>query len=282
MKYSVFTIILLCVVAGISFSCKKESSAIADNDIAFDSIHSVKNYHLNNDSTQPSCNLKMTFIYPKSCSDAFSLDSLQHIFLTSFFDESYSHLKPSDAVAAYEKAYVDNYIQDVNIYIKDREQSSHDDAPAYLSYYETIDNEIKFNKANILAFQVVLTTYKGGSTSYEFLKNKVVNLETGQLISEEDIFNPGFEKLLSQIFKNHLLKANKVQTVNELENIGYFGIDEMIPNDNFLLDNKGVTYIFNKGENSVLQLDAIKIFIPYEDLTLVLKEKSPIKPFLPE
>lgn len=55
---------------------------------------------------------------------------------------------------------------------------------------------------------------------------------------EDDIFNSGFEKFLSSIFKDRLMKSNKVQTINDLENLGYFGIDEIVPNNNFMLTVK--------------------------------------------
>lgn len=262
-------------------SCKKQVSSTADNDIQFDTIYSVKNYHIDNDSTQPSSNLKVTFIYPKSYVDGAVLDSIQKVFISCFLDEHYAQLKPVDAITAYENAYIENYKQDVNIYIKDRiSGGSHDDNDNYFSYYETINNEILFNKGKLLSFQVKQVNYKGGATSYEYLKNHTINLQTGKLIMEDDIFNPGFEKFLSSIFKDRLLKQNKVQTITDLENLGYFGIDEIQPNNNFVLDNKGISYVFNKGEYSAYQLDAIKIFIPYEELELILKEHSPISQFV--
>lgn len=281
MKIHYLYLLLLGVFVFSMESCKKQVSSTADNDIQFDTIHSVRNYHIDNDSTQPSSNLKVTFIYPKYYTDGALLDSLQEIFISSFLDEHYSHLKPTEAITAYEDAYIENYKQDVNIYIKDRVSgASHDDNDNYFSYYETISNEILFNKGKILSFQVKQVNYKGGATSYEYLKNHTINLETGKLMMEDDIFNSGFEKFLSSIFKDRLMKSNKVQTINDLENLGYFGIDEIVPNNNFYVDSKGITYIFNKGEYSAYQLDAIKIFIPYDELSLVLKENSPISQFI--
>lgn len=281
MKY-VSRILLFGTLAILVFACKKQVSVTSDNEVRFDTIRSVKNYHINNDSTQPSCNLKLTFVYPKSYPDAAILDSLQQIFISSFLDEHYSNLKPQDAISGYENAYVENYKQDVSVFLKDRTNTGEHDEnnEDYFSYYETISNSIIFNKGEILSFQVKQVNYKGGATSFEYLKNHTINLKTGRLIMEDDIFNSGFEKLLTPIFKNDLLKTNKVQTITELENLGYFGIEEMLPNGNFYIDNKGITYIFNKGEYSAYQLDAIKIFVPYNELSLILKENSPISQFI--
>lgn len=265
---------ILCAIAMSLFSCNTKKTPTRDNIIEFDTIHSVQNYYWDNDSTQPSCNLKLTFIYPVSYDDKAILDSLQRIFVSCFFDETYGLYNPKDAVANYGKAYIENYKEDVKIFSENSD--SHDDREEFFSYYETTSNQIIFNQADILAFQVTQSNYKGGASSYEFLKNYVINLKTGKLITEDDIFKPGYEKLLTPIFKDYLIKSNKVQSVNELEDLGYFGIDEMAPNDNFLLDTKGITYIFNKGEYSAYKLDAIKVFIPFNEIDLALKDDSPI------
>lgn len=264
----------LCIIAMSMFSCNTKKTPTRDNVIKFDTIYSVQNYHWDNDSTQPSCNLKITFIYPISYDNKAILDSLQHIFVSCFFDETYALFSPKEAVANYGKAYIENYKEDVKIFSENSEE--HDDREEFFSYYETTSNQIKFNQEGILTFQVTQSNYKGGASSYEFLKNYVVNLKTGKLITEDDIFKPGYEKLLTPIFRDYLIKLNKVQSINELEDMGYFGIEEMTPNDNFLVDNKGITYIFNKGEYSAYKLDAIKVFIPYNEIDLALKNDSPI------
>lgn len=264
----------LCIIAMSLFSCNTERTPTRDNNIEFDTIYSVQNYHWDNDSTQPSCNLKLTFIYPVSFDNKSILDSLQRIFVSSFFDETYALSSPQDAVNNYGKAYIENYKEDVKVFAENND--SHDDNEEYFSYYETNSNQITFNKGDLLVFQITQSNYKGGASSYEFLKNYAIDLRTGKLVTEDDIFKPGYEKLLTNIFRDYLIKSNKVQSISALEDLGYFGIDEIVPNDNFLLDDKGITYIFNKGEYSAYKLDAIKVFIPYNEIELALKEDSPI------
>ncbi len=275
MKHTHIYLATLCIIAMALFSCNTEKTPASDNVIKLDTIRSVQNYHCENDSTQPSCNLKLNFIYPVSYDDKAILDSLQRIFVSCFFDENYAHLNAKDAIAAYEKAYIENYKEDVKTFSENSDEE-HDDREEFFSYYETVSDQIIFNQQGILTFQVSRSNYKGGASSYEFLENYAVNLKTGKLIAEDDIFKPGYEKLLTPIFKDYLIKLNKVQSISELEDLGYFGIDEMIPNDNFLIDSKGITYIFNKGEYSAYKLDVIKIFIPFKEIDIALKEDSPI------
>ena len=79
---------------------------------------------------------------------------------------------------------------------------------------------------------------------------------------------------LQQLFATILMQQNEVKTVSDLEDLGYFGIDEMMPNRNFLIDADGITYIFNKGEYSAYLLDAPEIFIPFDDVRMLLKKNT--------
>jgi len=264
-----------------STSCTKKQE-ITTNNISFDTISVARVYHLNNDSTQPSCNLKINFVYPLSYNnDKEALHHVQKTFISLFFDDYYTDMTPAEAVEKYTVNYIDNYKEDARIFFKEKDNDRSEDASMdnYFSYYETLSNKITLNKANLVAFQIIQTNYKGGTNSYKQLKNHVLNLETGRLLTEEDIFDTGYEKVLNAIFKDRLKSENKVNNLHDLEDLGYFGIEEIMPNNNFLVDEKGITYVFNKNEYSVIQLPEINIFIPFNELSLVLKTESPISAF---
>lgn len=274
---AIFTVVYLA-------SCKHSTAEIEiENKITFDTLSLSDNYHVNNDSTMPSCNLKLTFIYPIGYDNNMPiLDSLHNIFISNFLNPSFAMFRsaPMQALEKYKEAYIDNYLHDINLFYNNKSSSSHEENDKYLSYYETITNEIIFNKQNILSFQIAQTNYKGGTSSYLLLKNYAIDLTTGQVIFEKDIFKSGYEEVLSNIFKEYLLRVNNVKNISDLQDMGYFGIDEITPNENLLIDDKGITYIFNKNEISTFKLDPVKITIPYEEIDFILKENSPISQFL--
>jgi len=270
--FGVTTFIIMCV-----YSCRPKVDASSDNDIQFDTIFASKNYHIDNDSTKPSCNLKLTFVYPSAAGDKNILDSLQHFFVSSYFDETYAGLKPQEAVRSYENNYVENYKEDYRIFSMNEGDYNNE---VYSSYYEIDNNEIKFNKGGILSYQITQINYKGGASSYDFLRNYSLDVKTVKLISEDDIFKEGYEKALGKVLRDNLIKVKKVKDLIDLENLGYFGLDEMIPNGNFLIDNKGITYTFNKGEYSNYKTEAINLFIPYDEISPLIKEGSPVARFL--
>lgn len=255
---------------------------ITENKVQFDTLNIVKVHHLKNDSTQPSCNLKVTFIYPSFFDNENTLTAVQENFLMNFFGSPYKNNQPNEAIEKYGENYVNNYKEDVKIFFKEKENDFSEDGHTdnYFSYYEKLSNEITFNKANLISYRINQTNFKGGGNSFQQYLNHVYDLNENKPLSETDIFNDGYDKILNSIFKNKLLTANKVETISELEDFGYFGIDEIMPNGNFLLNETGITYTFNRGEYSALQLDEINIFIPYKAIDLILKENSPISIFL--
>jgi hypothetical protein len=210
------------------------------------------------------------------------LKSLQQTFLSKFFGKSYTGLNIHEAIDQYTANYIRNYEEDAGIFFSDRAKNLSEEGypDSYFSYYETLSNSITFNKAGLLSFCIHKTNFKADKTnSFQQSTNYVYSLKTNSLLTEDSIFDEGYEKMLNRIFKAKLLKANAVETIGQLENLGYFGIEEIMPNDNFFIDEKGITYTFNKGEYSALLLDEINIFISLEEIAGILKENSPLSIF---
>ena len=260
-----------------------------ENNMAFDTIEVKKQYFLDDNPQNPSCNISLFFVFP-SDSDKASQKEIQRIFVKGVFGMTYDSLSPSMSASEYVRNYMDNYKLDAKIYREHtshvgktndgviHHENEHDEEEVlpkiFYSYYETLSDSIIYNRDNILSFQVKQSNNKGGAMSYNSYRNYVINLKTATLITENDIFNPGYDMALRNIFINSLLNQNDVKTVAELEDLGYFGIEEIIPNKNFFVDDKGITYTFNKGEYSAYQLSAPVVFIPYSDIRSLLRTNT--------
>ena len=144
----------------------------------------------------------------------------------------------------------------------------------FYTYNESLSNEVYFNKSDLLSFQVSQSNYKGGAATYSSFNNFVINLRTGNLLTENDILAPGYDVALQQLFANDLLLQNEVKSISDLEDLGYFGIQEIMPNRNFLINDEGITYTFNKGEYSAYPLSAPVVFIPFYNLRMLLKPNT--------
>ena len=260
-----------------------------DNQITFDTLLIEKKHHLNNDSSKPFCELNVNFVYPIESSKA-KLKRLQQQFIQTAFGRNYDAFDPQDALNKYVSNFIGNYETDAKIFDEDLlDLENHPDlipqnmdqlhdhelqSTTFYSYQESLSNKIHFNESNILSFQVSQVNNKGGSATYSSYNNYVINLKTGEILTENDLFSPGYDVSLQQLFANSLLQQNEVKSISDLEDLGYFGIQEIAPNRNFLIDSKGITYTFNKGEYSAYPLSAPIIFIPFNEIKMLLKNNT--------
>jgi hypothetical protein len=287
-KQNKISIICLLFTASLLFvACANDrrSPFLSANHIDFDTITVVERHHLSGDTLNPYCEIRINFIFPVS-SEEISVDTLQRFFVESVFGLTFREFEPFDAVRKYVQAYIANYIADARTFresVRDflamRERTAdmnvYDEglpiSDVFFSYYEDLSNVITYNQHGILAFQVKQSNRKGDFISFDSFRNHVIDLHTGTRIIEFDIFNPGYDRALQSLIIASLLEQNGVRSIDELEDIGFFGIEEIVPNGNFLLDDKGITYTFNKGEYSVYQIDAPTVFIPYSSIRSLLR-----------
>lgn len=274
-NYITFTILISTL--GV-ISCKKTESPDTENEITFDSIKTSNIYHLDGDSTKPSCSLKINYVFPVKYKDQAVLNKIQkELNYTVFEDETLGLLLAEDAVKRYTESYVKNYKEEAESNFPDWEKS--DETLDYFSFYKTIETSVLFNKADLISYQITSMDYKGGANSYTAYKNLVIDLKTGNILTEDDIFNPEYGRVLNQVIIDKIVKQNNAKKTEELLELGYWGIEDLTSNGNFWVDDKGITYIFSQGEYSAPSLGEITVKIPYSEIHEILKDNSPISLF---
>ncbi len=276
-QLTAFVAMLLFIV-----SCGGGSSESEDVTVEFDSLSLSQNYHLDNDSTQPSCNLKVKFVFPSDMASDTVLAKVRSLFVSSTFGEVYADSLPSNALDAYAREYVDAYRENAKLFYTDAKlyASDEDVATDYYSHYETLITRIVYKGKGLLSFQVEQLNYKGGVDSFTSFRNYVVDLKTGNRLTEEDIFLPDYDRLLRPILIDKLLKMNKVENISDLEDMGYFGIDEISANGNFWIDADGIVFVYNRGEASSFSLGEIRIRLTFSELVDILKPDSVLQLFV--
>lgn len=266
----VFTFLLSMV------GCSNIGSKEQRNDITFDSISVEQTYHLLENPENPNCNLEIKFVYPTHLGDASLLAELQKQFVSTYFGENYESLLPEEAV----KRYTDDYIAAYKDLESDFQEdlSKVDDRPvgAWYSYYEMSQNEIDFNERGILCYTVSFENYTGGAHGAHAYNHHVIDLKTAKPLTEADIFVENYEEMLAQILVDQIAKQNNVANNKELENIGFFSIDEIFPNGNFRVDETGITYSFNEYEIAAYVVGVTHVQLPYKEIRHLLRDDSPI------
>lgn len=271
--------IVFFLLASFTTGCITSGSKNSEeNKITFDSITVDKSYHLLENDSNPNCNLQLKFVYPAKYTDAAVLKQIQNIFTGKYFGESYETLSPKDAVEKYTEEYINAYKDLETDFQKEvvKAKADHSQIGAWFSYYEMSSNNIPFNKSNILCFSVNFENYTGGAHGAHSQSNYVINLKNGKLVTEDEIFVADYQEALSNILVDKIAKENKVENPKDLENIGFFSVDEIYPNGNFLVNSEGITYTFNEYEIAAYVVGQTTVFIPYTELQLLLRKDSPI------
>ena len=269
-------LVVLFLISVFVSGCNIGTKKTTDNDVTFDSISVDKTYHLLENPENPNCNLQINFTYPAKYDNKDILKKVQQLFVYSYFGDGYENLSPEEATAKYTEDYLNNYKDLEDEYKAEVAKADETPVGAWFSYFEMSSDDIAYNKNDILSYTVNFENYTGGAHGAHSFTNHVIDMKTGNLIKEDDIFIEGFQEDLAQILIDRIAKQNTVENPKELENIGFFSIDEIFPNGNFLIDDNGITYTFNEYEIAAYVVGATNVHLPYEEIQYLLKKESPI------
>lgn len=254
------------------FSCKNPSKKTGDS-IVFDSVIVARQIPLleTNDTTLPYSDVEIKFTYPIKFGNQEDLESLQKIFIGTFFNDlQYDSLTPQEAVDSYLKNYSEEYKSLSNNYYSDKQRLPDGDTPVWYWYQLINTNKILFRNDSLLSYAVEYYDYTGGAHgSYRIMYFNIdlVNIVT---ISEEDIFVPNYQKILTDKLLTQLMKKHGVSSADSLLTIGFFNIDDILPNNNFWMNNEGIHYAFNQYEIAPYSMGVIDITIPYSEMSDII------------
>jgi hypothetical protein len=268
-----------CSFCLLFITCERKISSI-DNNVSFDSIQINETYHLFNDTAKPACNLQILFAFPNTSSDEQSLKTLQTIFTEKMYGNFFSALTPQKATNDYTTQYIETFEQYENSVTKEDSiegegEDEYKDETGF-SYYTRLKNTVLFNKNGFISFTVNSLVYEGGAHSSQSIYGYVINLQTGQLLQEEDFAGINFNRNVAKLLAQKIAENNGLEDPVDLENIGYNSVEDIVPNNNFTIDEKGITYYFNENEIAGTMLGLIPVFIPYEEINIYMKKEGPI------
>lgn len=277
-KVGTFKALLLLLAAGFYFSaCNMTPKGGQQNKIAFDSTLVDKTYYLLDNPENPHCNLQIKFIYPSDADKAL-LPEIQKQFVNAYLGEAYDTLAPQEAIKKYTDDYIEAYKdleEDFKVELT-RSEKEGNPVGAWFSYYEMSSNTIRFNQDGLLCFSVNFENYTGGAHGAHAYNHFVLDANTGHRISEEDIFVDNYQDSLAEILVAQIAKQNDISDPKELENMGFFSVDEIYPNNNFFVDDTGITYTFNEYEIAAYVVGPVHVHLSFEEVQYLLRSDTPI------
>lgn len=274
MKKNYFAGILIVILTiGMFFSCQNSSKTISGNSITFDSILISKQIPLlqENDTTLPFSQVDIKFTYPIQFGSKEDLAQLQQIFVGTFFnDVRYDSLAPKKATDQYLADYEESYKALSNDYYSDKSRLSGGEIPSWYWYQLSNKNNILYRNDSLISYSVEYSDYTGGAHGSYRIMFFNIDLNNIGTISEEDLFKPDYYKPLTEKIVDRLMKQYNAPVPDSLMMQGFFTLDDIVPNNNFWLDDNNIHYAYNQYEIAPYSMGVIEVSIPYTDLSDIL------------
>lgn len=269
------TLLLSLFIAGSTFNCL---SINKENKITFDTISINESYHLFDNDKKPSCEINIEFVYPKEYKDQKILKSIQSIFYNSLFGETAANHSANEIIREHIKGYIAEYknLEEDYPSIRESLDLKEGEEPYSLSYMENLSTQINFNEKDILVFSSTHWEYTGGAHGYGAQQSYIIDLSSGNLVKEDNIYEKDKKDEITRLIINQLMEDYEVTTIQGLGEAGFFSPEEIAPNSNLLADNQGITYRYNQYEIAPYSMGVIEVLIPYEKIGKYIRKDCPL------
>ncbi|KAA2245153.1 DUF3298 and DUF4163 domain-containing protein [Chitinophaga agrisoli] len=132
------------------------------------------------------------------------------------------------------------------------------------------DMKIVWNHYPLLVLEYFSYDFTGGAHGNGGSTYQVLDLEKQKVLTVDDVFKGDYKTVLSRQLEQSFRKTYKVQNGESVKDM--LLVDEILPNNNFILTNKGVVFSYTPYEIGPYALGQVNLFIPYEQIKEVLKE----------
>lgn len=275
MKTKYFTLFIILSFTALLFSCSKSGkSSGGDGKPAV----TVKSQRLNDSSSFMMSNgerctiiADATIDYPVKAEDGTPMDSLQKLF-AAYVLESGDSLSLQDAM----RQVVTNSMHQYDFMVEpvSQEELAEDEGMATLKYATSTRVTPIYNKNGVVTFERVDVVKKNDKVTSVTHRYYSFDVETQTFIDLNRLFREDAVADVCQLLKQQLLKQNNATGNEQLNDLGYFNVENISVTRNFYFDDKGVTWSYLPNELAVEAVGEPKIFIPYGDLTDYLCDDS--------
>ncbi len=229
-----------------------------------------------NASKEDSLYIHFEIEYPTSLENNNVLVPIQQSLVTNLFGEPYAHTSIHDAIQQVLTTYQTEYIRNNEILIDELETSNEDSEEHEIAHWSFSEEEILTGRImnvenNILSYGIEQYVYTGGAhgVSNRYFYN--YDLQTGDLLTEEDIFVTNYQETLTSLLRQNLVAQNpETQVIEDLAQTEY-DVEKIVPNNNFYFTPEGIIYVFNPYEIAPYAYGETEIFILKGDLKSILK-----------
>jgi len=144
--------------------------------------------------------------------------------------------------------------------------------PRDIDYEYVINTEVHYgNGRDIIGHFINMYQYTGGAHGGTFITCRNYRLEDGSVVTLDNYFKPGYEKVLIPVLEKKLLEYAECSSRDELDEHGYFGNEPMFVSDNFEIRKDTIDFIYNQYDIAPYSTGITTLSVPEDEIRSILR-----------
>jgi hypothetical protein len=266
MKTHYLQLAILLVVTALIASCSKSSPggggqpAVA---VKSQQLSDASSFTLSN-GERCSIVAEATIDYPVTCTNGVAVDSLQRLF-AAYVLESGDSLSLQEAM----RQVVANSMHQYDFMEEPMTEAVADEAAEMntLKYATSTRVAPIYNKNGVVTFERVDVVKKNDKVTSVTHRYYSFDVENQTCLDVSSLFRDYAVADVDQLLRQQLLAQNNATGNEQLNDMGYFNVENITVTRNFFFDDKGVTWSYLPNELAVEAVGEPRITVPYADLS---------------
>lgn len=276
---------ILVVLAGLTTvfmtgGCNR--SAQNDNSL-YKNIHWEEVVHLTDDASSPYCDLALDFSYLNEEGDSVAM-FINRAMQREVLGDTYFNLLPEVAVDSFKNNYIREYREDIQkLLVSDSilvEGTNENSFPAWYNRTYSLLTFFDEGHQGIINVCADIFVDLGGAHPNQWSRWMNFKPTDGSMITLEEVFPQASQPELKRLLLNVLIRQQadlhsneNIETVEDLQKIGFLKFTEMYIPDNFLLGKETVSFLFNRYDIAPYAAGSIVIELSYKEIGTLINER---------
>ena len=197
-----------------------------------------------------------------------------------FLGDDYATLTPVAAVDSFRNAYLADYRNEVGaIFEKERANaSSEEEIPAWFSQTYSLVTFVEEGQGGVINATANYFVDMGGAHPHQWSQWLNFDFVTGRILEKDEVFHLEASADIEAMLLDKLIRIQaeehpdtQVNSLEDLQNMGFLQHTNMFIPDNFLLSKRGLLFLFNRYDIAPYSAGEIVIEVPYEEIGHYLK-----------
>jgi hypothetical protein len=257
-------LVFLLLLSGIFALYSCINNGHSKKEILFKTLTHSDKIHLFGNENFPALSMDLKI---NQAADTVTNSLLNQAILQAYFDTIYqANSSPESLLQLYNKLAADNYLTMESFYAADSAEMG-----ASYNWQIIKNNEINFQKGNIVCFSVESYLFSGGAHGNTMTQYYIFDLSEQKILQAKDIFDLNQCQLIKDLQKEWLTKSG--------ENPASFSLEGLKCDSNLSLNDSGFIFHYDHYEIASYAAGSIDIFISFGDSRKFLRSPGFLEQF---